>query len=263
MRNNKILSTSINGQRVYSTTQNPKKKYPSVTSILSIIHKPALVRWEANLRVNEIKKLVLQNRNVMENEEQVNILFSKAEENSKVIKSSYSVYGTQVHEMIHCLIKNETKDWDPTLENPKKGFYKWLSSQHPSFCFVHSELSLISSEYGYGGTIDAIAQVKIEDKPQLLILDWKTGNNIYPEYAWQLGAYYQAFKENFNEPIEGAYIVQLNKKEPNFQSYRITDLQGAFESFRRLLSVWELLNQEEKNLFHALEGQEEEVKKKD
>jgi len=63
-------------------------------------------------------------------------------------------------------------------------------------------------------------------------LDWKTSSGIWPEYALQVAAYAQAFKETYGETIDKAYIVRFSKKLPvEFEVKEIKSLDDSFEAF--------------------------------
>lgn len=71
-----------------------------------------------------------------------------------------------------------------------------------------NELNLIFSSMRMGGTIDRVMQVN----GQLLLIDIKTANSLYPHYWLQLAAYEKLLKYKFDQTVDGIAILWLNTK---------------------------------------------------
>ena len=145
-------------------------RVPSVTTILGVVDKN-LTNW-AN-------KLGLQGK-------------SLADESSHVMG-----IGTLLHGYIEGMFKNEDVDdskfTDEQKETAQRCFQKfslWASGHQ--IVPISLELSLASDRYG--GTMDALLEVD----GIVTIMDWKTSNQIYPEYFAQLSAYHNLISEKFN-----------------------------------------------------------------
>ncbi|MCW6168884.1 MAG: hypothetical protein LVQ96_04895 [Thermoplasmatales archaeon] len=187
-------------------------KLPSVTTVLSIINKPYLVKW-AN-------KMGLQGINV--------------EEYNRGITG----IGTLTHARIQAFLEGVPIDDSGYTEREISislscfnGFMKWYNGH--SIKRILTEKSLISEEHKFGGTIDAF--LLVDDIPT--IIDFKTSNQISNEYYSQLSAYDILLREN-NYKAEKTAILRLPKIEPE-----ITSMEPTYEYVEK--TVDELLNHRE------------------
>jgi hypothetical protein len=114
-------------------------------------------------------------------------------------------------------------------------FLKWANQTH--LRATHTEVPLISKEYLYGGTFDAIL---IDDRRAMG--DWKTSNGVYPEYLMQLAAYKALWEENFpNDPITGGYhLLRFDKTYGDFAHHWWGELDTAWEAFKHLRALYDL-----------------------
>lgn len=97
----------------------------------------------------------------------------------------------------------------------------------------------------FAGTLDAIGKMKIDGKDALVVMDWKTSNKLYPEYALQIAAYAKAYEELFGQKIDEGLIVKFPKDGSRFEAKRVKDLNLAFDAFKSTLLLWNVLYGEE------------------
>lgn len=91
-----------------------------------------------------------------------------------------------------------------------------------------SERPVYSRTYKIAGTFDQLAWVGKHEGN--FIIDYKTSSAIYPEYAVQLGAYYDMFKEEFpTTDIAGVMVVRLPKKKG--EEYEVAMFSGRARLF--------------------------------
>jgi len=181
---------------------------PSVTTILSMISKPALYGWYGKHGTAECKRLL----NVAEIVGQTvhNAITMKPE---KYIEADYREEVTAALECYHQFCE----DFKPT--------------------FVAYEYQVISKKHRYAGTVDAIAHIQ---KAHVLI-DWKTSSAIYPEYELQVEAYYRAYiEETPDRNLKYLLIVRLSKDTP--QSYEIKQLTPNLQRFKAFLGIKQLFD---------------------
>lgn len=190
---------------------------PSVTQILSVVAKPALIPWANNLGLQGIKYQEVTKR-------QANI-------------------GSITHYFISQEIKNEPRDLsllsDYTLEELTQAekyfqtFLKWREAQD-GIEFLHSELALISY-LGFGGTIDAI----IRENNRTYILDFKTSSSIYPEYKAQVAAYAQLASDTLS--INGVKIIRLGEDGYEvWESENWLEIYDWFKFFKLCFELYSL-----------------------
>ena len=89
-------------------------------------------------------------------------------------------------------------------------WFKWWI-QNPKIKPLHTELKVWSEQYRYQGTLDCIGQVG----KKLIVIDWKSSKNIYPEMGMQLAAYAEAYKELHGKSIKTGLIVLVTKERPH------------------------------------------------
>jgi hypothetical protein len=165
------------------------------------------------------------------------------DDSMKLLKEAGRI-GTLAHNMIEEYINGGSvclDDYTPNEISQAKtsyySFYKWFEDNDVEF--YETELKLVSEQYQFGGTFDAICEVN----GKLVICDWKTSSSgDYQEYLIQLGAYRQLIKENLNHNIRGAILLRLDKEEKGVYEehhYKIKDLNWGWKMFKLLLKIQE------------------------
>lgn len=153
--------------------------------------------------------------------------------------------GTLAHAMVEASIKGN----DPEsvfngaapedcakAKNAFAEYLEWAGQTHVQI--VDQEMHLISEEYRFGGTPDAIGLIG----NSLCLLDWKTSNAVYPDHAIQLAAYRQLWNENNpDRPLTGAsYLLRFSKNYPDFEARKFGDLSEAWEIFKLYRQAYDL-----------------------
>jgi len=72
-----------------------------------------------------------------------------------------------------------------------------------------TELPLISPSLGLGCTIDYVGEVTSNKQSKVMILDWKTGKNIYSSYDIQLAMYMAILYDYTGTLVEDLGVVQI------------------------------------------------------
>lgn len=191
------------------------ERLPSVTTILGILNKPALLDWAWKLGTQGI--------------------------DYKAVRDNAGDIGTLAHYLILCDIKGEkpdTSEYSPQdvdkAETCLLKYWEWQKQNKIEPILV--EVPLISEEYGYGGTIDCLAKLNGD----LVLIDHKTGKAIYPEMFHQLAAYQQLLREAGHE-IANARILRIGRDEnEGFEERRMGNLDKHFEIFKSCLNVYRL-----------------------
>jgi len=135
---------------------------------------------------------------------------------------------------------------DATLahaRNALEAFRRW--AKEASLRIVVTEIPLVSEEHRFGGTLDAIGWVFGE----LSLLDWKTGNGVYPEHVQQQAAYRELLREEAvrlkRDPLtvpKGAVLIRLDKEtgDPHAKILPPEALDLGWEYFIRCRGLYEL-----------------------
>jgi hypothetical protein len=125
---------------------------------------------------------------------------------------------------------------DPRILSAYSAYEKWKSQN--SALIVATEMPLISKQYRFGGTPDAIASID----GKLCLLDWKTSNSVYSDYLLQLAAYRHLWNENNpSQPLEGgSHLLRFSKENGDFAHYYFDDLSEAWEQFKLYRTAYDL-----------------------
>lgn len=103
---------------------------------------------------------------------------------------------------------------------------------------IEQELGLVSEQYKYGGTLDAIGLIG----NQLALLDWKTSNSVYSDYLVQLAAYRNLWEENNpDRPITGGFhLLRFAKEHGDFAHHYFPNLNNAWRQFVLFREAYEI-----------------------
>lgn len=206
---------------------------PSVTTILSIIAKPALVSWAANTAIASVREQILPGVAYDELQLQTILESSRLAHNKK--KTDAGNYGTFMHDWIEGYIngKGMTLPINPVLKISAENFIKWEIENNVKF--LVSEQIIYSKKYGYAGKLDTICTIDGE----LYLIDWKTSNGIYPlEMGAQLSAYKIAREEEFGEKYKGVGIVRIDKEDGSLQMWKFENTTVFEHTFLYALMLY-------------------------
>ncbi len=135
--------------------------------------------------------------------------------------------GTLVHAAIEARLRGE-EFFIPT-EGAKAymAFHQW--ERQNKIEILEQEIQLVSEEYKYGGTLDAVGVVDGKH----VLLDWKTSKGVYKNYLLQLAAYKQLWNENCpgREITDGVWLVRFSKTDGACEPYHFNDLTAAWGQF--------------------------------
>lgn len=149
--------------------------------------------------------------------------------------------GSLIHAMVEADIHAEPLPAIPEQHAAKckSGFAAWrIWREDRALEIVATEVPLVSQRHRFGGTIDAIGR----DRRGLCLLDWKSSNGVYAEYALQLAAYRVLWEENHpDQPITGGFhLARFGKEHGDMEHRYWPDLTEAQEEFLLLVRAYEL-----------------------
>lgn len=231
---------------------------PSVTTVLGTLAKPALIGWasrEERKYVSAVAgQLYTRLFKVLEEPvtpDQFTALLNEdlgKPANQQLLTQAAAV-GTQVHNRIEWELKGELgKERDaaePPLstEQAKRSFQRWSEWRITvKLKPLEMEKRIYSMLFGYGGTLDLLAEIELDGTTVLVVIDWKTGKAVYAEAFLQNVAYRMAIKEEGIDATVG-YVIRLPKYEtdPEFDAVRVPDeqTQQLETTFLALLVVYQ------------------------
>ena len=206
-----------------------EEAFVSVTTILKIIDKPALLHWTAR-----------------------EVYYAMAKDPSLSLKEARSAPYRQSKKsmtrgsLVHAIAEEWTDDQrSVNVENlPEdirgyaRALDKWGKDVQPFM--VENEKTVVSKKYGYAGTLDALAKIDGE----LVILDYKTNKKgaVYDEAHIQIAAYQQALKEMGIE-VKRGFIIGIAEDG----KYNMVEARLDLDVFLAAKVIWEFKNEDKIN----------------
>lgn len=231
-----------NRQHFYDVYHDSQRahRFPGVTGFLKIISKPALVNWAKRESLSLINEALLKRLNgeaFVLDREWIEGVMKEASARPDKIKDDAADLGTQAHAFIDLIVHGKEPATVPSeIEPAVQAFKKWWANS--GIELVLGDTKVASLIYKFGGSLDALGR----REGRFVILDWKTSNGIWPEYALQVSAYAQAFYETFGIYAQDGIIVRFGKKLPvDFEAKEIRDLESSFQAFLRAKELAEAM----------------------
>lgn len=226
----KIPTTKENDSRIYLWDGG---RYPSVTSIVGMLPKPALQYWAAKKVAEAAIELGVE-RPATEAD------FDWLKSAPRRDLNQAGKMGTNVHEIVEKLAADEEVYVPFEAEGFVDGFYTWRDRFSPKWVMAEETVYGEYDDCGYCGSFDAI--VNIEDENWLI--DYKTTRSgVHPEVALQLSAYANA--SHVIRPDESVVSLPdidrlgvLWLRPDNWSFVEIGDDEAFFDVFGALLKSW-------------------------
>ena len=212
------------------------KPMTGVTTILSVIAKPALIQWAANEAVKYIEE---HSKHPVGKDYQVSVVtLEEAKTAHRRKKEDAGIKGTDVHKEIEGIIKvflltDGLPEYLANLSEQAKLFVMWAKENKVKF--LDSEKRVYNESLWYAGTADFTAEIN----GKRFVGDIKTGSSIYPEAFYQISAYRAAFESMGEKSFDGVVVVNVNKKGElkveysYFYAEDFAAFQGALAIYRR------------------------------
>lgn len=242
--------------RQYETPDG--ERYDSVTSILSVVGKPALINWAAN----EERKLVIEaaanlwedvpTAPKMSRPSYIATLterIGKQKAHQKLLAKASEI-GSSVHELIEWNLRKELGQEvgpEPKLDGKALWAFMAYEDWRKSVKLVPLaiEQAVWSATHRYAGTMDLFADLLIEPHGSVhAVLDWKVSKGIYPEASLQNAAYVNALVEmgHAAEPVYGV-VVRFPKvdTDPDFEVkvIRADEQAELLDTFLAVKKLWD------------------------
>lgn len=228
------------------------KKLKGVTTILNVMAKPALTYWGYTQGMENFNRFIEQlstmkpsylNTDSVEGEFFPSFVIEELVKGFKPSglydkRDKAADAGTFAHAFIENHLKGlpepsrdgVAKDVLNKAESCYLAYLDWEKAH--SFKMVKSELSLISEQHQFGGTIDIGAVVN-----ELGIVDLKTSKDIYFSMWVQVAAYGKLWNENYTDkPIKGYHILRLGENGDFDHKFR-PNLNEEWEAFKACLII--------------------------
>jgi hypothetical protein len=215
--------------KYWAVDDGVRLKVPSVTGITGIIDKSsALMHWGTNNAIDVIKAAIEPDS--LYSQDDLDRIWRRAGKRSYAKTRAAAEIGTDAHAWLELYFSGQ----DPPLPEDDAPHRRcvdasmdWLAAHRVRF--IHTERAVYSRRHKYSGRLDGIAEVDGE----LCLIDWKTGNGIYPEAVLQSAAYNYAWEEETGKPLARRHVIRLGKNDGRFYShtYEPDTLSDDFEAF--------------------------------
>jgi len=225
--------------RYYDTEHG---KLASVTTILKLVAKPALIQWASNCAVNYILKHVGNGAS----RGYLNYLSKYAKFAYQNVSKEATDTGTEVHDAVECFLKGKEHEAPASLEAALAldAFKNWWNGLNAEVLYCEEK---IYSPLGFAGRLDIIARID----GVVTLIDLKTSKSIYEDMGYQLAAYRTAWNELYPhlEQVEAHGIIRVDKTSGeweycDFSSYYERD----WKIFNHYLSIHQhLQNRKQEN----------------
>ena len=200
------------------------KRIPSVTTVIG-----------SNIGWNKSMLMAWQNR-----------LWEQGIDPRTVSKEACDI-GTVTHELIEAWIFGQDS-YEPdedigseTVFAASEGLRQYIDwSEGTGVEYLESEIRMVSEEYQYAGTADAI--VRIDDK--IYLVDFKTSKGVYDSHLVQLAAYRHMIHETTEYKIDGCILVKIDKRpevEQRVHAYYLDNdqIDNGWEVFKQARELHE------------------------
>jgi hypothetical protein len=229
------LSRAVRGKGRHYEDPRTGELLPSVTNVIGALNKPALPRWAAKV-VAEQAVALAGSLAQLDPAEAIDLLKGSPWRSS----SRAADRGTTIHERLEQLTLGREPDTELTGEALEfKGGIDAFLKAHDVRPW-HTEVTMFGD--GYAGTADFLGT--IDDVP--VIMDYKTGKDLYPEVALQLSALRYADVMVVDgevrdvPPTDHGVAVLITRS--GYKIAKVEDPAGAMLAFEALLAVrnWQL-----------------------
>ena len=202
--------------------------YLSVTTVLTIINKPALVYWYGR----EVYRAML-----------VNPALGEQETLAMPYKTSDSAKarGTTVHSIVEAY--KQTGEVIETVPDQYKGyaqaFYDFMKDHQIEI--VEQEKTVFDEKNKIAGTLDMYAKIGGKN----VVVDVKTGKDIYNEVTLQLSAYANMLRLE-GKPVDEIAVLLLVTGEDGLPTgkYKFVTLTEDLDAFMATKKLYEFSNRE-------------------
>ena len=202
----------------------------SVTKVLSVLNKEALIGWAARESASYFKTELLRlGSRALTPETLGQIAKDAAGAHRRKAKDAADL-GTKCHDIFEAIIQAKEPEAVPEeLAEPARDFKRWRMQSDIEL--VGLELPVASLEHRFGGRLDAVGYSPT--RGGFGIVDYKTSSGFYGnEYAYQVGGYACALAEQYGVEVAWAEIVRFGKKPPYDSEGRpVSDMTAAVRGF--------------------------------
>jgi len=198
----------------FKAYQSHRGLMPSVTTILKVFERPYYQRWRQRVGDREADR----------------------------IAGEAKVFGTKMHAAAELVARNFALGLSPALseaavEPELRPYAAAVRSWFDGFVLdvLGTEMSLVSPERGYGGTLDLYCQLK---DGSYAVVDFKTTSSLTREHGLQTCAYAVLLRDA-GHTVNRRIVVRIKKEKPGAYHARVyKDGAEDYEAWRACVVLW-------------------------
>ena len=216
---------------------NDKKEHlMSVTTATGVVDKSGpLMGWAVKMAKNYLIDNWKVGEKITESEKIA--MIEEAGKQHRIFKKKAADIGTQIHEWAENWIKGRNPEM-PKEEKVVNGITAFLKfNQENKVKWKDSEKLVYSKKHNYCGILDAVG---IIDK-ELVLIDFKSSNGIYPEMLIQVAGYQLAYEEETGKQFDKSMILQFHKETGEFYSQILNNKEERQKAFLACLALKQYL----------------------
>jgi hypothetical protein len=229
---------------------------PSITTVLKVINKPALVPWAVNQAINHLKSRLFDGGEF--EPEEIDHFLDEAKHAHQQVKQEAADIGTEAHHWLETYWRQKqnaavlgTEFIEPLrpnhllVANCVNAATKWIDEHHIQPLII--EKPVYSRQHQVAGRLDKLAIVD----GRLAVVDWKSSTGIWAEYVLQTAAYAAIYMEEFPEQkVLDRWLVKLGKYDGEFEAkcFGPADLDKDYAAFVAALTLQRRLKEIDKKL---------------
>ena len=230
--------------------KNGEVWFPSVTSILNMLDKPALVNWKVDKHLEQVHFLINSNEDMRSDDFEgfKKMIIAKT---SEALESAPKA-GTAIHEVLENYVKKGLIPTDSMealiCENVRQAILEAtgediLEGEHP---FI-TESYFVNEEVGFAGCADLVSDTWcIDYKSKQEKAKFKPGKMAFNDHTRQLGAYGDSLCD---KDFRAANVfVCLEDGSVDFHEHNKEALDKGYDDFKDCLSIYK------RNTYNQIEG---------
>ena len=222
-----------NGKATTLREARTQNLVPSVSGVLGMIDKPHLTKWKCDQMIHHCIDHPYQAGE--SHQEYKNRIHGYA----KIDKHEILDFGTRVHKAIEDFnLGTFDESKDPAIWPWVETYVRWAQSRITKVVAV--EKTVASKRWGFGGTIDLVAEVR--GIRGLVLIDYKTQNSkdkaiFRDEYVYQLAAYRKTMRPN---PMAISLVINRDEPKPIVEKiWSPSELQRGWRVFSTANKLWQ------------------------
>jgi len=189
----------------------------SVTSVLGVLNKEALIQWAVDQSMDYIRERVDYDADgvVRFTQPDLEALLRKARMAHYRTKTEAAELGTIAHDYVEAFLRTGNEQdmagQDPRVANCYDLFRRWWDQAGLSV--IQTELMVYHAPLGYAGQLDFLAA---DQAGNPVLVDWKTSKHIYWNYDLQVVAYAKALHAMGRGIVSAMRIVRIGREDADF-----------------------------------------------